>query len=615
MPFLNPSLGRESPYIALLIFVPLVFCLPLILNGVQMGDSLVFNLAWSRAFNSALYSGDLYPRWLDSLANGAGSPAFFFYAPLPFYILSASNLLCLHCAAPVQLGIGEALLFIASGFSLYVVARLAFAERLPCVVGALLYALMPYHFLVDLLHRQDIGEITCYIWMPIILYFTNCLIFEKKNTISRYKIVGLATSYFCLVTSHLPTTVLFSGMLLVYAVVANDRRPILASLGAFFAGTALGIGLSGIYIIPALSLLKYIRTAALLTGYYDYKRWFFFDGITANPIFSRDLSLLLLASTVSFTILWVLAWGGAIDDRRRRQLLAWLVIVIGAWFLMTPLSAIVWRLLPMLRYIQFPWRVAVVLDLAVSVTAIFAMHDIGTDRKWASWWLSGAVTLLFLATIGAGTRHIYRNWRLFESGRNEASLESAAQTGCTAVEYVRPKVDVIIDGLCAKIKELPTSRVSMDPTAGKTRVLDWEPREVVLAVDAVRQTRLIIRQSFFPGWQASISNPNTGLIVGPSKSTGLIQVEVPPGHYRLSVHLSMLPSEVGGAAVSGGSLLVLIVLAGLGIRQRARRPKAHDESPFEALPNSHVGRLMSDRSQRSPTRACSRSRSEGRLWR
>jgi len=39
---------------------------------------------WTKSFDSRLWSGGWYPRWLMNMNGGLGSATFYFYPPLPF---------------------------------------------------------------------------------------------------------------------------------------------------------------------------------------------------------------------------------------------------------------------------------------------------------------------------------------------------------------------------------------------------------------------------------------------------------------------------------------------------------------------------------------------------
>ena len=100
---------QELSYLAVIAFSVTIICLPLILFGPQAGHSLYHNISWAAGFAEQLLAGDLYPRWLMNMNEGAGSPVFFFYAPIPFYFTSLGFLLCGECSTTIQLGIGPKL--------------------------------------------------------------------------------------------------------------------------------------------------------------------------------------------------------------------------------------------------------------------------------------------------------------------------------------------------------------------------------------------------------------------------------------------------------------------------------------------------------------------------
>ncbi|MDH3231519.1 MAG: hypothetical protein OEN55_17145 [Alphaproteobacteria bacterium] len=89
-------------------------CLPLLLIGPQSGDSFEFNINWSTGFAGQLAAGTPYQRWLPDLNGGAGSPVFFFYGPVAYYITSLGFLGCRGCDPTIRLGIGEWLIVLAS---------------------------------------------------------------------------------------------------------------------------------------------------------------------------------------------------------------------------------------------------------------------------------------------------------------------------------------------------------------------------------------------------------------------------------------------------------------------------------------------------------------------
>ena len=70
--------------------------------------------------------------------------------------------------AGLQMGIGQVIMVLCSGFAFYAFIR-NFVPPWIAAAGSLLYCFAPYHFAVDLLVRQSIGEITAFIWLPLVL--------------------------------------------------------------------------------------------------------------------------------------------------------------------------------------------------------------------------------------------------------------------------------------------------------------------------------------------------------------------------------------------------------------------------------------------------------------
>src|SRR5919199_5653885 len=88
----------------------LLFSLPALLYGLPLVGDSVLIVAWHERFAAQLFAGELYPRWLQGMSAGLGSPAFFFYAPAPFYVSAPLRaLLPFGGDAPRTLGVACAL--------------------------------------------------------------------------------------------------------------------------------------------------------------------------------------------------------------------------------------------------------------------------------------------------------------------------------------------------------------------------------------------------------------------------------------------------------------------------------------------------------------------------
>ena len=111
-----------SPTKAILLVSALGVLLTLapLLVGLPVGHDTLTHLQWHHHFAKQLWAGEIYPRWLAGMNAGYGSPAFFFYAPLPYMLTSL-----LHPLVPGDpiglgaLGVSAALALVASGIACY----------------------------------------------------------------------------------------------------------------------------------------------------------------------------------------------------------------------------------------------------------------------------------------------------------------------------------------------------------------------------------------------------------------------------------------------------------------------------------------------------------------
>lgn len=559
---------QDTRYLAAIAGIVTLVCAPLFLFGPQSGHSLPFNMTWTVGFAEQLLAGDLYPRWLPGLNEGAGSPAFFYYAPVPFYMTSLGVIACGGCGPTVQIGLGEWLMILLSAGAFYAFAR-QYGAPMAAAIGALLYALMPYHFIMDVIFRQAIGEAAAYIWIPLIVLFTDRLDRGAPSA------AGLAATYALLVLTHLPTALLFSMFLLCYAgFLAWDRRS--PRLMAWFAaGVACGVALSGIYLVTALNALDLIWSEKLWSAYEEYDRWFFFGSKkTFSPDVLNAVFQLVMVSSVAFAAMWYATvkegWGA---DRVR--LLSNIGMVAGAWFLMLPISGFVWIILPFLQKVQFPWRVAVVIDFAIAATVVTAVARVKT-KNIRSIMIVGCIGILPVMSVSLAVP-VYMHYAMaVEDEETQARLANLVRSGVDAPEYIPANVTLDREELLARLAQ--SDRVDHDRENGEVMLAAWASREITLDVDLTADTQVTIRQFFFSGWSAKASDGRPAPVVSADDQTGLVVLRAPAGRYRIELTLDTLWQESLGFAISLAGLLGLAIF-GLLWRLDVRRGGKADPPP------------------------------------
>ena len=491
------------------------------------------------------------------MSAGAGSPVFFFYGAIPFYFSTLAAALFADASVGVQLGIGQYLIVLSSAVTFYTFIR-QHCTVMIAALGAVLYALAPYHFEMDLLFRQAIGEATTFVWLPLIF-----LAIEKlKNSYSALPL--LAVSYGLLVMTHLPTALLCSPFFLIYCLVhyAYDKQFVL--LGRFTVGILLGLSLSACYLLPALMMQQYISAEYLWISYFDYHRWFFFDGQAApNPGDEGQLFAIALGNSIFFLLSWpMLYW---ISGRTQRPLIIMLMLsFVGAWFLMTPLSSPLWYYLPVLQKVQFPWRVMVLQEFAVVTTVTLALGHCLAWRRGLRY-LLGAIAVSMLAWVGYRTFGGYQeHLQLADDPASQRSQQAQAVAGRGAKEYIPVSVNTTRREFLEKISTL--DQLVFDRRLGQIKVIEWDNRRVVLAANLKTSTPVAVKQVYFPGWEVAVNDRL--LEITPTRRFGLIRFDAPAGNNRIELVLLPLWPERLGWALSAAGLLAIVLIVVIGSFRR-----------------------------------------------
>ena len=358
---LNGLAGRVAAgrYHAALVVVvaATLLMVPAFWVGHINGHSSFLNVLWSEGFARQLFAGELYPRWLPGMSHGAGSPVFYFYAPLPFYLAAPFHLIAGPRMAVV---LGCWLMLALSGLSFFYLAR-AFVGVGAALVAAIVYMAMPYHLLADIWIRAAIGEQAAFIFAPL------CLLCAYRLGEGAVYAFGLAASFAGLLLSHLPSALALSPFLVGFCLWTAWRgQPVIVLARAAFAAVLAG-GLAAAYVGPALLLQGMIRPERWSINLPE--NYFLLDGNTQPFMRFLDAYVITMGAVVAVAAI-VLP-----RVTRDRRTLSWSAIVFAVLFLSTSLSWWVWGLSPVLDLVQFPWRTLTFFELAACMLLALALDS------------------------------------------------------------------------------------------------------------------------------------------------------------------------------------------------------------------------------------------------
>jgi len=356
---MSGRLGRA----AIIWFAATLLMLPAFAVGHIISDNSFLNVNWSEGFSQQLFAGHIYPRWLPAMNAGAGSPVFYFYAPLPFYLTAPFHLIVGPRFAVL---LGMWLMLGLSGQAFHALAA-NFVRGSAALFASLAYMAMPYHLLVDAWLRSDFGELSAYIFIPLCLLSTFRLASRPIWTFA------LAASLAGLLLSHLPSALLFAPFLVAFCLYVAAQNGLQSVLVRAATAAALGLGLAAAYIVPALGLQSLVHV----------DNWAKFR--PANSLlFSGPTSALgiLLDAIVANAMLVIAAFViGMKVNGQWRQIVPWAAFAATVVFLVSPISIIVWNNLPAIfDRIQFAWRILLLLDISFCMLLAITLET----RIWSS---------------------------------------------------------------------------------------------------------------------------------------------------------------------------------------------------------------------------------------
>jgi hypothetical protein len=604
---LRRIVSRFDPYILLVILLGLFPISPLLQPGYQWdAHDARHTVYFLLEFDQGIQDGILFPRWQPDFAFGYGYPFFNIYGPLSTYLGEAMHLLGFSFTDAAK--IVFALSIILSGLAMYGFVKQVLGRQ-AALVAAVAYMVIPYR-LVDLYVRAALAESMAYVFVPLVLWGVWATLHRPRLA----NVLGLAFAYGALLFTH-PLTALLLTLILVFLVAllalarVNDQQPwrqltrestlpLLGHLGNVLLPTAtglvLGLGLSAVSLLPAMTENVFVRVDQWYGGRYAWggdfveffqlfsPAWGFGASVPGpNDGVSFQLGVVpIILSLFALVLLFRRASRARLDRSAVRLIAFFAALTAVILFLMLEVSAPLWQTLPLVRLAQFPWRL-----LSLTVVSMAFLSGAVVRRLRADTAFVGLPTLILVALLILGSLP-YMRAHLSEQEVSLAGLmrfqQSADEmTGSTAwareIPTWSPMADYHIAG------EPVTSKLDytyMYEQAGKTnaRILELGTDRELLEYSAERSTLIPFNTFYYPGWHAYLLDAESNTVIRElpialRSNLGLMTVRVPAGVGRVLLQFEATPIRKLGTAVTLGSLALVAIMILAGLARQVRRPR------------------------------------------
>jgi len=495
--------------------------------GLTITDSIRYNRVWTEQFRDMVREGTLYPRFHLRSWDGLGSPTFYFYPPLFFWIaaaLDAASLQLLPLGALVSATTATALA--ASGCAMWVWLRSKGAEK--PIVFAVAYMIAPYH-LYDIYVRGALAETLSFAMLPIAALALDWLAKGRRGGIAM-----LAVACSLLLLAHLPVAFVTIILLLVpYALfLAISAEGAVTFLAKAAVGGLIGLGIAAGYWLPIIWLTPFISVHAFTGPFFMPSNWFFWA--PWRWVRSDTLSI-IIPLTAAYALVALIAL------RKTSQSRFWGGLSLGAAAMAGGFIPFFWEL-PGFTHVQFPYRCLVVVEFATLTAASLAWSTDATVRYpgmafalFAAWLMPPVVAQRVIGT------HQVAQDRLAELSAQHRD----------APEYLPRGLSIPIDS-----ELLPDPMMVQLPPAPLTPPATGGPQTIELSPSA--SGVVVVRRFYYPLWRVTDAEGRLmkTFAIGPNK---LLAWRGPPGNHRYTLSPGPAQGEQEGAWITIFSLLAAVV--------------------------------------------------------
>ncbi len=522
------------------------------------------------AFDEALKDGQFPPRWASRYFGGIGSPVLMLNYQLPYFI--AEFFLIVTGSPYDAYKYTLAGSFIVSGILAYFAFLTlpviplekskipTYHAQLAAFCAAFLYTWAPYRFL-DIYVRGALGESFAFMFPPLILW----AIHKKSYPLL---IIGLSGLFLSHPVASAVFSALFLGYILVLSYADAVAWPLKHSLWFFFSCFFVAFMIAAHNLIPTLLLTHYTQFTPKDSKPFDHfptlmqllcGKWGYgFSTSDANDTTSFRIGYMHVVSTLC-ALFFILKTFKKYILKKQKMIIypAIYVLAVGAITvcLMLEFSKPLWKLLFLYNFIDFPWRLLMVIVFVTAYSAHWFLRSISSKKMYV-----GIVLFIVVFNIRMNINHININalwpWGVEHyytfAGTGDAFGEYASKW-----RYTRDSFPI-------------SERAIYSTGSGTLRVVKSTPSTLEVAASSSQAARVRLQLMYFPGWAVTLNGIPQDLPGQKCKITqdytlerdrntsGLIECALPPGEHILTAKFLAPGAQVAGNVISLVGLLVFL---------------------------------------------------------
>ncbi len=478
------------------------------------------HLNWLEQFTQLFREGDLYPRWMPDSFSGFGSPAFYFYPPLTYWLASVISFTGLHDGESLFHAVTTITLFL-SGLTFYWYAREMNFSKNIALLGAICYSVAPYR-MIDIAIRNALSEHVAFVWIPIVFIGIERWILSSE--FGKRRVLGAGcflAGFIGLTLTNLPTLFIIGISSFVYIAFRSSLKELLLRYLLFAFGASIVLICCIFYIAPIEQYQYEMRTYRLLPTLDTIFIYSWVDNFGEMYQQYRNV-FLVISSLISIVTIGMLLQSKEVIGKYRFIIT---LLCVGIIVQIPFVSYFVHRK-SLGQFIQHDHRWQIMLVFA----STFGLMVLSKEWKRVSSIIKGLVIssgvavpcIVTLFFITHDSRDIVNN---YHNDPPEYINRSVASVAIKPIEYF---ATLGMNQFIEPVAGTYDSAVSLKWRQIRENVYEIEKRS-----DGDVTVRFAMQQ--FPSWWLSAERQQT--IITDSDSTGLLTAKLPSGQGVYYLHL------------------------------------------------------------------------------
>lgn len=436
----------------------------------------------------------------------------------------------------------------------------------PAFISSLFYLLAPYR-LVNIFVRGALGEHLGFLLFPLVM-----LAATKMWTGRSWRYVPpLALAVAGLILVHNLSALMYLPLLgLIPIFLHIDRRSLFnrSKLLAYLAGTGLGLALSAFFWLPAIMESKYTLSSWIFSA----KDWYADNFLSARQLVwspwgygwsqPGDDDGMSFQIGIPQLVAFLVSIGWILTVTFRRSLAVnWqrlsyriavfgLVCVLGGAYLALPISAMVWKAIPLMEKFQFPWRFLAYTIIGSSLSIAVVAEIVKANR------------MLLAVMIMAPLLFTVNYWKI--AGPSDLTEKFLAEdyVGTTDTGETSPIWAIRFQ------EKFPNAPIEVVSATGEVQInlLEKLYQRHEFTVTATHTAQIVDNTLYFPGWKVYVDGVPVPIEYQDENWRGLITFPVPAGAHQVKIVFEeTLTRKIANAT----SIIGIVILAAWQLGSRS----------------------------------------------